>query len=94
MAIADNEKLASLLRALTHPARLGILELLERSPAAPIDYVRTNTEDLARISYHFRQLRSAGLIEVSSQEQRRGALKSTYRLTDRGRRMHQLIKRL
>lgn len=82
----SSEQRAEVLRALAHPTRLGILEHLLGGPAGPVDYVDAGGEEtLGTVSHHFRKLREAGLITLAATEQRRGAIKSTYRLSARGR---------
>src|SRR5688500_18251460 len=79
-------ELAATFRALGHPTRLNVLERLKSGEASPVDYTQgTNSdESLGTVSHHFRALRQAGLIEVARTEQRRGALKHSYRLTSQG----------
>lgn len=91
-----NEGKAEVLRALAHPTRLRVLEALETAGAlSPVDYVTAGHQaSLGTVSHHFRTLRDAGLIEVASTEQRRGALKSSYRLTRRGRQVNAVVKGL
>lgn len=91
-----NEGLAATFRALGHPTRLGVLEWLGRGPASPVDYTQggDGDESLGTVSHHFRALREAGLIEVASTEQRRGALKHSYRLTDEGEQVSAWVRRL
>lgn len=91
----DSQAKAAVLRALGHPTRLRILEALEREPASPVDFISMGAhESLGTVSHHFRALRNAGLIEVGSTEQRRGAIKNTYRLTTRGRKTSAWAKQL
>jgi DNA-binding transcriptional ArsR family regulator len=80
------DTLAATFRALGHPTRLNVLDKLQNGPASPVDYTNTtkSQESLGTVSHHFRALRQAGLIEVASTEQRRGALKHSYRLTSQG----------
>jgi DNA-binding transcriptional ArsR family regulator len=88
--------LAATFRALGHPTRLNVLEKLNSGPASPVDYTHTtkSQESLGTVSHHFRALRQAGLIEVSSTEQRRGALKHSYRLTSQGQQVSAWVKKL
>jgi DNA-binding transcriptional ArsR family regulator len=88
--------LAATFRALGHPTRLNVLDKLMNGPASPVDYTKTtkSQESLGTVSHHFRALRQAGLIEVSSTEQRRGALKHSYRLTSQGQQVSAWVKKL
>lgn len=88
--------LAATFRALGHPTRLSVLEKLTAGPGSPVDYTRTtkSQESLGTVSHHFRALRQAGLIEVASTEQRRGALKHSYRLTSQGQQVSAWVKKL
>ena len=91
------DELATTFRALGHPTRLNVLErLLKNGPASPVDYTQgTNSnESLGTVSHHFRALRQAGLIEVARTEQRRGALKHSYRLTSQGEQVSAWVKKL
>ena len=89
-----HQALAEVFRALGSPARLRILESLAEQGGSPVDYTRRypESESLGRASHHFRALRQAGLIEVSSIEQRRGALKNNYELTASGKRWLQAVQ--
>jgi DNA-binding transcriptional ArsR family regulator len=90
------DDLAATFRALGHPTRLNVLEKLNSGPGSPVDYTRAakSTESLGTVSHHFRALRQAGLIEVASTEQRRGALKHSYRLTSQGQQVSAWVKKL
>jgi DNA-binding transcriptional ArsR family regulator len=90
------QRMAATFRALGHPTRLNVLEKLQSGPASPVDYTKVteSQESLGTVSHHFRALRQAGLIEVASTEQRRGALKHSYRLTREGEQVSSWVKRL
>ena len=90
------DDLAATFRALGHPTRLNVLEKLKTGPASPVDYTQGNNSDesLGTVSHHFRALRQAGLIEVARTEQRRGALKHSYRLTSQGEQVSAWVKKL
>jgi DNA-binding transcriptional ArsR family regulator len=96
MANAKKQRMATTFRALGHPTRLNVLEQLQSGPASPVDYTQTakSRESLGTVSHHFRALRQAGLIEVASTEQRRGALKHSYRLTSHGQQVSAWVKKL
>ena len=91
------DELAATFRALGHPTRLNVLErLLKSGPASPVDYTQAanDHESLGTVSHHFRALRQAGLIEVARTEQRRGALKHSYRLTSQGEQVSAWVTKL
>lgn len=90
------DELAATFRALGHPTRLNVLERLTNGPASPVDYTQAanHHESLGTVSHHFRALRQAGLIEVARTEQRRGALKHSYRLTSQGEQVSAWVKKL
>ena len=69
---------------LAHPERVRILRyLLAHEEAAASDLARLWNTDLGALSYHFRALESAGVIECRRRSQRRGALKRQFGLRDR-----------
>jgi DNA-binding transcriptional ArsR family regulator len=79
---SDSEKVTALIhRATSHPLRRRILRTLKEAnqPLAPRDVERRTGEELSNISYHFRVLLSAGLIDLVATESRRGAVKHYYR---------------
>jgi DNA-binding transcriptional ArsR family regulator len=90
------DDLAATFRALGHPTRLNVLEKLKTGEASPVDYTQAanSQESLGTVSHHFRALRQAGLIEVARTEQRRGALKHSYRLTSQGEQVSSWVKKL
>jgi predicted ArsR family transcriptional regulator len=80
--------------ARSHPTRVLILAALERhGPMSPTEaaalpeFAQTTEaeERTSRVSYHFKYLRAKGLIEIVKEEKVRGAIKTTYALTERGR---------
>jgi len=71
---------ASLVKALGHPLRLRLLELItERGEASPVELARSLEQPLATVSHHFRVLRELGSIELTRTEPRRGAVEHFYR---------------
>jgi DNA-binding transcriptional ArsR family regulator len=65
----------SLIKALAHPLRSGLLELLtERGEASPVELARALDQPLATVSHHMRVLRDADCVELTRTEQRRGAI--------------------
>jgi DNA-binding transcriptional ArsR family regulator len=69
-----------LIKALAHPLRWRILEILsERGEASPVELARRLDQPLATVSHHMRVLRDLGSIELTRTEPRRGALEHFYR---------------
>jgi DNA-binding transcriptional ArsR family regulator len=70
----------SLIKALAHPLRWQLLEVLtERGEASPVELARLLDQPLATISHHMRVLRDLKCVELTRTEQRRGALEHYYR---------------
>jgi hypothetical protein len=79
---------ATLCDPLKHPARVRILEVINEAPMSPIRFLeggyadrefKSKQEGLSYLSYHFRELQKAGLIEVIESIPRRGAMEHIYR---------------
>jgi DNA-binding transcriptional ArsR family regulator len=73
---------------LKHPERVRILEVINEAPMSPIRFLQggygtrkfeSKQEGLSYLSYHFRELEKAGLIEVIESIPRRGAVEHVYR---------------
>ena len=74
-----DERLA---KALSHPLRQRILELLnEGGVKSPNELSRELGDPLGNVSYHVRILRELDCVELVRTEQRRGALEHYYRAT-------------
>jgi DNA-binding transcriptional ArsR family regulator len=70
----------NLVRALAHPLRWRILELItERAEASPVQLAREMEHPLATVSHHVRMLRDLGYVELVRTAQRRGAVEHFYR---------------
>ncbi|MEA2255504.1 MAG: hypothetical protein QOG35_1549 [Solirubrobacteraceae bacterium] len=70
----------NLLKALGHPLRMRILEVIgERGEASPLEVARTLEQPLGTVSHHTRVLRDLGYIELTRTEPRRGAVEHFYR---------------
>jgi len=70
----------SLIKALAHPLRWRILEILsERGEASPVEIARLLDQPLATISHHTRVLRDLRCIELTRTQPRRGAIEHYYR---------------
>jgi len=69
-----------LIKALAHPLRWRIVEILvESGEASPVELARRLDRPLATISHHVRVLRDNGSIALTRTEQRRGAVEHYYR---------------
>lgn len=73
---------------LKHPERVRILEVINEAPMSPIRFFKggygirkftSKQEGISYLSYHFRELEKAGLIEVIESIPRRGAIEHVYR---------------
>lgn len=79
------EKLADrwFVRALSHPVRVEILELLQEREASPIEMKRAIGGTLNLVNYHLKVLVDCGCVEVTRTEPVRGAVKHFYRAMPR-----------
>ena len=79
------EKLADrwFVRALSHPLRIELLELLNERQASPVEMKRALGGTLNRINYHLKVLVDCGCVEVIETEPVRGAVKHYYRAVPR-----------
>lgn len=84
----ENLSAGSLCDPLKHPERVRILEVVNEAPMSPIGFLRggyatrsfkRKQEGVSYLSYHFRELEKAGLIEVIESVPRRGAVEHIYR---------------
>src|SRR4051812_30598634 len=66
-------------RALAHPLRLEILEILKQRDASPSEISEEIGAPLGNVSYHVCQLASFGLVELVRETPRRGAVEHHYR---------------
>ena len=82
MQIRDIED-PRLVKAIAHPLRIRILHVLESRTASPSEVADELAVKLTNISYHFRVLERAGLIELVKTRPRRGAIEHYYK--SRGR---------
>lgn len=67
--------------ALNHPTRTEIIAVLNDRCASPSELSEILGIHLSSVSYHTRELRKLGWIEVVEQQQVRGAIKTKYRAT-------------
>jgi DNA-binding transcriptional ArsR family regulator len=84
--------------ALGHPLRLVILRALAASdePLSPVGIDRTMGDDsagLPNLSYHVRQLKTAGLVRQRRTAARRGAIEHYFELTALGTRAAKLAEK-
>jgi DNA-binding transcriptional ArsR family regulator len=79
LALAETD--ATWAKALSHPARGGILRLLRRDGSlSPVAAARELEQTVGAVAYHFRQLNKLGFIEICDEIPRRGATEHVYRL--------------
>jgi predicted ArsR family transcriptional regulator len=74
-----------LARANTHPLRISVMEVLEMDGGrtlSPSDLSYELRVPLSNVNYHVTELLRAGLIELASQRQVRGATEHFYRVID------------
>jgi len=70
-------------KALSHPVRVEILELLNEAEASPVEMKRALGCTLNLVNYHLKVLVDCGCVEVSRTEPVRGAVKHFYRALPR-----------
>jgi DNA-binding transcriptional ArsR family regulator len=71
--------------ALAHPTRVGVMSLLVDGPASPREMAEAIDEPLNNVTYHVKQLRDLGAIELDRVERRAGGrvLERFYRASQR-----------
>jgi hypothetical protein len=68
-------------KALSHPARGGIIRLMRSNGTlSPVVAARELGQSVGALAYHFRQLDKLGFIEICAEIPRRGATEHVYRL--------------
>jgi DNA-binding transcriptional ArsR family regulator len=72
-----------LVRALSHPLRVQILEILSERVASPNDLAEELGVELTHVAYHTRTLDGCGCLELVDTAQRRGATEHYYRTAAR-----------
>ena len=74
-----------LAKAFSHPTRVQIMVELSDRVMSPREFstLCKPTRPLSQVSYHFRELEKAGLIEIVKEVGRRGAVEHYYRITQR-----------
>lgn len=78
-----------LVRAISHPLRVQILQVLNERDASPNEMVSLLGSPLGNIAYHTRVLEKCGCVEVVRTEQRRGAIEHYFRAVPRSYVGHQ-----
>ncbi|MGD9735652.1 MAG: ArsR/SmtB family transcription factor [Solirubrobacterales bacterium] len=78
-----------LVRALAHPLRVQILEVLNERQASPNELMEILGYPLGNVAYHTRVLEKCGCIELISTERRRGAIEHFFRAKPRSYIGHQ-----
>jgi DNA-binding transcriptional ArsR family regulator len=71
--------------ALSHPTRVGVMSVLVEGPASPREMAEAIDEPLNNVTYHVKQLRDLGCIELDRVERRAGGrvLERFYRASQR-----------
>ena len=78
-----------LVRALAHPLRVQILEILNERQASPNELMEILDYPLGNVAYHTRVLEKCGCIELVTTERRRGAIEHFFRAKPRSYIGHQ-----
>jgi DNA-binding transcriptional ArsR family regulator len=74
-----------LVKALAHPIRMKILNILDERTATPKELAETLGLPLENVSYHVRTLKDFGFIKLERTRQVRGAVEHHYKLAARPR---------
>jgi DNA-binding transcriptional ArsR family regulator len=71
--------------ALAHPTRVGVMSVLVEGPASPRQLAEAIDEPLNNVTYHVKQLRDLGCLELDHTEQRAGGrvIERFYRASQR-----------
>jgi DNA-binding transcriptional ArsR family regulator len=80
---------SSLVRALSHPLRVEILQVLNEREASPNELTEMLEQPLGNVAYHARVLEKCGVIEEIRTAQRRGAVEHYFRAVPRSYIGHQ-----
>lgn len=70
-------------KALTHPMRAKVLEILDRRIASPVEISNQLGIGVSHVSYHVKVLREFECIELVARRKRRGATEHRYRAVAR-----------
>jgi DNA-binding transcriptional ArsR family regulator len=85
---------SSLVRSLSHPLRVEILQVLNEREASPNELMDLLGQPLGNVAYHARVLEKCGCIEQVRTEQRRGAVEHYFRAVPRSYIGHQDWRRV
>jgi DNA-binding transcriptional ArsR family regulator len=79
---AQDDVLAAVAKALSHPLRVAIIRDLRASagPVSPSEYAESNGVPLGNVSYHCKALREAGVARIIKREPVRGAVENFHAL--------------
>jgi DNA-binding transcriptional ArsR family regulator len=69
----------TLIKALSHPVRAKALTILNQRVASPKEIAAELNEEIGKVSYHVKELRNLGCVELVDTAQRRGATEHYYR---------------
>lgn len=69
----------TLIKALSHPVRASALTILNQRVASPKEIAIELHEEVGKVSYHVKELRNLGCVELVDTAQRRGATEHYYR---------------
>ena len=72
-----------LIRALSHPLRVEILEKLQGRIASPIELAKELNASLGVVAYHAKTLIQCGCLELVYSEPRRGSREDFFGITSR-----------
>lgn len=72
-----------LLKALAHPMRVAILDLMNTGEWSPNELKKALGEGLSQVSYHIKVLKDFKMIKMTKTEPRRGAVEHFYVATER-----------
>jgi DNA-binding HxlR family transcriptional regulator len=89
-------ELAEALSGLAHPVRIRVLRHAEDGVKLSASKLRESMPDvpLGTLSYHVRQLASAGLLRRAGRVPRRGAVEHLYLMTPKGVTLVAIVERL
>jgi DNA-binding transcriptional ArsR family regulator len=69
----------TLIKALSHPVRAKALTILNQRVGSPKEIAAELNEEIGKVSYHVKELRNLGCVELVDTAQRRGATEHYYR---------------
>lgn len=69
----------TLIKALSHPVRANALTILNQRVASPKEIAGELNEEIGKVSYHVKELKNLGCVELVDTAQRRGATEHYYR---------------